>query len=678
MAEKTLYEQLSKPLPQEKNGKESKKSEEFEIELCSISDEQQEVAKHMKLYLMDEDEIEDLAFLRKRHTELDASRPDENWEIYWKQFESQVIFLNDGRANVNMPIEKATIRNKLADEESTKAMVTFVPTEENDIYKIDITRNVWNFVWGEANTDMEISKHRLQSKIFGTSIWYETLNKEIETKYQPRILENGEVVGDAKIVQKSWLGGKMLDIRNCWIDNVASIAEANDCFIAQRDVSFDEIRALKLDPNYNADAIDRLLATSALRKRGERANANATFTTDEEIIDSTEGKFNLMHYYSKSKGMYVVCDDAFTVIIRSGVNPYPHGGLPISVLVDHEKPYSIYGYGECELLQSTKYERNEIRNQILDGVRIGNTMNLLVGSGVAFKDNELVGGMMNVWNVEGDQNQARFLQSPQINSGLFNVDQMLSTDATWITGVDNNSLAGSPSKTAFEARLQEQNKLKGISMSLRQFDYWLQDMARQRLANIQFFLPTTTGRKILGDKYADKFRTIAFQDMEGEDLNTVGIGGKIVKKGVKLNKRSGKTFFFELTPDEIMSNLDVQVRTPTTTPILKDVQRAELKEFVGTLLVNYQVPEVQAVLKQIDWDKVVKEIFKESGFDPSEYFVKTEAPDEGKNAIKNILSGLPLPAKSMFQNKPDKEEMQARGIMQPQQQPGQVPAPAVQ
>lgn len=649
MAEKTLYTQESKNIP-------PKQEEEFEIELKSITDEQHEAQEYMKLSLFeaeDEELTESRGFLQKRHTDLDASRPDEKWDVQYKQYRAEVVYLPDGRANINLPIEKASIRNKLADEESTRSMVTFVPTEPDDIYKVDITKQTWDFVWGEGNTDYEISKHRLQSKIFGTSIWLETLHKEIQTKYQPVIKENGYIEGEAKIVTKSWLRGKMIDIRDVWIDNVPSIEEADDCFILERDISFSQLRALKLDKNYNADAIDRLLATAALRKRGERVNSNQSFTTDEELMDSTEGKFNLFHYYSKSKGMYVVVDDTFSVIIRSGVNPYPHGELPISVLVDHRNPYSIYGYGECELLESTKYERNETRNQITDGVRISNTMNLLMGSGVTFQDNELVGGIMNVWNVDGDQNQARFLQSPSLNSSIFQLEQMLSTDATWITGIDNNSLAGSTTKTAFEARLQEQNKLKGISMSLREFDYWLQSMARQRLANIQFFLPTTTGRKILGGDLEGKIRTISLPNVKKREMKTVNSKGKPVTKGYAFDKKEGHTEFFELSPDIINSSLDVQVRTPTTTPILKDVQRAEMKDFIGTLLVNYQVPEVQAVLKKIDWDKVVKKEFTESGFDPSEYFIESEAPDEGKNAIKNILGDLPLPMKSLGQKQVD-------------------------
>ncbi len=668
MAEDSLYIQTSKNLP--KNGE-----EDSEIELISNNDAQEKLQRTLKLSLVnsdDEEGRETCSYLMKLFTDLDASRPDEKWDIRHKQFISEVQYLQDGRANINLSIEKATIRNKLADEESTRTMVTFIPTEPDDIYKVDITKVAWDFVWGESNTDFEITKHRLQAKVFGTSWWEESLHKEIQVKYTPKMGKDGEIIGEQKVVTKSWLRGRMLDIRNVWVDNVPEFEDADVCFILERGLNFNQVEALKLNKNYDADAIDRLLTRSALRKRGENARSNAQFTTDEERIDSTEGKYNLMHFYCKSKGMYVVTDDGFNEAIRSGVNPYPHGGLPISPLVDHRNLYSIYGYGECELLESTKYERNEIRNQIMDGGRISNTMNLLLGQDVHFQDNETIGGIMNVWNVEGDSNQAKFLQSPGLNSAIFKIDEILQTDATWITGIDNNALAGNPTKTAFEARLQEQTKLKGIGMALREFDYWLNIMGRQRLANIQFFLPSTTGRKIIGEQNAKKFRSIAVQDVTQSPLMGIDKQGKAVSKGIEVKKQEGNTEFFELTPDAIMSNLDFRAETPTTTPILHDIQRSEIKDFISTLLVNYQVPEVAAELKKIQWGKLIKGEFQEAGYDPNEYFDDGTAEAKQKEAIQSIMSSLPKPTIPMGQ--PQGQDQALSSIMAARPQPAQPTA----
>lgn len=630
MAEPSLYQYKSKPTKEK-------------VELAR--DYQEE---YMKVTFMPDDEkkLKTKAYLSKRFDDMDMSRPDDDWEIRYKQFIADVLYTEDGRANINLPIEKATIRNKVADEQSMKAIVNFMPTEPNDIYRVDITKVVWDFVWQEANTDYEITKHRLQTKVFGTSIWWEGVHKEIFTKYEPVIDENGKITGRVREVTKSWLEGKPVDIRDVWIDPVADMADAVDCFIIERDLTFEALEGLKKDPNFDAEAIDRLLASARPKSRSDNDRGSRPFSTAEESIDMSDTKFNLYHYYNKQKGMYIVIDDSFSHIIREGVLPFTHGELPITVLVDHRNLYSIYGYGECELLESTKYERNEIRNQILDGVRISNTMNLLLGEGIAFQGNETVGGIMNVWNVEGNPQQAQFLQTPHLDGAIFNVDQMLQNDATWITGIDNNSLAGAPTKTAFEARLQEQTKLKGISVSLREFDFWLRDMARQRLANIQTFLPTTTGKVIIGEQNEEKYRTIAIKDKIKKTLHGIDKKGNLKEMGVTFEDAEGETEFFELTPELLQSHLDVQVETPTTTPILRDIQNHEVGELINTLLTTAQTPQGQEILKKVDFLALIKRQFRDKGYDPEE-FIEEAAPEQKKADLRQkLLQDIPKPPKT--------------------------------
>lgn len=634
--EKTLYNQIS-----------TKTNEK--VVLARTYEQEHAVPQRVFFEQDGEKKEKTRGFLRKRHAELDASRPDQKWEMRHKQFEAKVVMLEDGRANINLPIEKATIENKLADMESMPPIVNFIPTAEDDVNKIGVTKVIWDYVWVEGDTKREITKHRLQSQIMGTSIWFEGLEKEIETKYVPKIGKDGKVTGEVKVVTKSWLGGYMLDLRDVWIDTVSDINRANDCFILERGLSDEALENLKKDPNFNADAIDVLLAKATTQKRGQTANGGQVFTTDEELQDNTDCKYNLMHYYHKEKGMYVVSDDNFDVIIREGVNPYPHGKLPITLLVDHRNLYSIYGYGECELLESTKYERNEIRNQILDGTRISNTMNLLVGENAAFLDNEMVGGIMNIWNVEGNSNDAKFLQSPSPNAAIFNVDEILKHDGTWITGIDNNSLVGAGTKTAFEAELQERTKLKRIAMSLMEFDYWLRDMARQRLANIQFFMPSTTGKRIVGTENAEKFRTIAVQGMAKKPIKRIGKNKKPVEVGLDFEKKEGSYAFFELTPDLIASNLDVSVETPATTPILKNIQRQSIKTFLGILLANANHPAVAQILQGVNFEKMIGEEFREAGLDPEEYMNTAGEETSRKNVFESVMGGIPAPGMTQGQ-----------------------------
>lgn len=597
--------------------------------------------KKPRLYMEDEDNKKTSSFLQGCFTNADSSRPDNDWDICYYQWESEVLYTEDGKANINLAIEKAVIRNKLADMNSMKTMVNFLPTEEDDIYKVDLTKVLWNFTAAESDLEYQLSKHKRQALVFGSSPWLEGVKKEISTRYEPTINEEGKINGEIKTVIQSYIEGHSLDIRDVWFDPVPDWKDAQYVFWIQRGLLYEDIEALKLDPNYDAEAIDCLLDEMSTNNRSTTTNGSRPFTTLEEEQDSTKMKYDLMHFVHKKKGIYIVSDCTFQHIIRNGVSPYPHRELPITMLVDHRDLFSMYGYGECRLLRSTKYERNEIRNQILDGVRIGNTMNLLVGESVSFEGNETIGGIMNVWNVKGNSNDAKFLQSPQINSGLFNVDTMLQSDATWLTSIDVNSLAGSPTKTAFEAGLQEQTKLKGIAECVREFDFWYRDFARQRVKNIQFFMPTTTGKAILGEENMEKYRTIAIKDKAKRALYKIDKKGEPKPAGFTFDDEEDNTEFFQLTPDLIASSCDVSVETQTTTPILRDVRSHQAGELIQKIINTAQTPEGAALVKDYDLKKLLDREFTDIGFDPDEFTKEQPEGDEKEKIGAEVIADLP-------------------------------------
>ena len=100
-------------------------------------DTKKELIKDMKvsLFVDNESEEETKHFLAMRWQEMDDSRPDDEWDIRLKQYNADLVWREDGLANTNLPIEFATIRNKIADIQSGKTVVNLIPTEKDDIYK---------------------------------------------------------------------------------------------------------------------------------------------------------------------------------------------------------------------------------------------------------------------------------------------------------------------------------------------------------------------------------------------------------------------------------------------------------------------------------------------------------------------------------------------------------------
>ncbi len=608
----------------------------------------EELRKQMtvKLYPTSENDDKTNGFLDKQFQKAEESRPDRDWATRQLQFEAQTLWNDDNTAETNLPIEFATIRNKMADEESQKPIFTFVPVEKDDVNKVDVTKELWDFVWTEADTDKEVTTHKLSKNIFGTGIWFEGMHKEIKTEFLPKVDDEGVVTGEAKLTTLSWLKGFALDIRDVYIDPVHDLEVATYCFIYQRNVSKETLENLKNDKNYISEKIDE-----AIQKGSVQQNDKKVFVTKEETETNDEQpeKWTLEHYYNKEKGIYIV-RTTDKIIIREGVIPFAHGELPISIEVDHQNPFSMYGRGECELLESTKYERNVQRNMMIDRSRRSNDVKVALGAGLSLEEQGFIDDVTQVMSFDGDMSQFQYLKPPPADNTLQAIDDILRSDATWITGIDINSLTGVQTKTAFEARLQEQTKLKGIAVSLRQSDYFFVRMARQRLANIQLWLPITTGRKILG---TSKFRTIPLVDKQKEQIMGLDKDNKAEEVGVKFIDKEGVTEFLQLTPKMIRSNMDVQVTTPSTTSILKDLNSLELQDL--SRLILEIAPFKPDVMETFDFDMLIEERIQAIGKNPSDFIGKAGDQKAIQDTRKEVLEDVPLPPKVPGQ--PEREQL---------------------
>lgn len=625
--DQSLYQTISKP------------ADKGDIKLIDKDDQPMVI----KMFPQSEDDKKTIGFLNQRFSDMEESRPDHLWEIRQAQFEALTSWNDDNTAETNLPIEFATIRNKMADALSQKPIFTFEAVEKDDINKVNITEQLWEFVWNEADSDKELFDLFLATYIFGTGFWFEGMHKERRTEFLPKVDNEGVVTGEAKQTVRSWLKGFALDIRDVYVDPVHDIELASDCFILERNVSKETLKNLKDDKNYNPEQIDM-----ALRMDHSQQNDKKVFTTKEEdhTNDDQKGKYILYHYYNKEKGVYVVSVDR-RIIIREGVIPFAHGELPISVLLDHKNPFSLYGRGECELLESTKYERNVQRNMMVDRSRRANDVKVAIGQGLSLEEQGFIDEVTQVLSFDGDLSQFQYLRPPPSDSSLFNVDEILRKDATWITGIDNDALFGQPQRTAFEARLQEQNKLKGVNVSLKLADFFFKRMAIQRVSNIQLWLPITTGRKIIG---TSKFRTIPIKDTTIEPSKSLKEkDGKFSAEetGFKFIDTPGLTAFLELTPERIRSNVDVQVTTPSTSPVLKDLNNLELQQLSNLII---EVAQVQPeVIKKFDFDKLISERIEAIGKNPQDFQIKVGEDKSIQDTRQQVLEDLPLPFKTRVQ-----------------------------
>ena len=181
---------------------------------------------------------------------------------------------------------------------------------------------------------------------------------------------------------------------------------------------------------------------------------------------------------------------------------------------------------------------------------------------------------------------------------------------------------------------------------MRQYDYFLTRMARQRLANIQFWLPKTTGKQILGNAMPneDDYRTIPFHNKESEPVMGINKSSKKLEdKSVRLVDKDGQTEFLELTPKVIQSNFDILVTTPTTTPILRELDQFDMQEIFNTLMQMAQTEQGQEILNGFDFLEYYKDLIKQKGFDPDKY-LKDDVKEKDMQELRaSLLEDLPAP-----------------------------------
>lgn len=579
-----------------------------------------------------------LSWLESRWLEQDGARDDADWDLRMIQEESRTLWNEDGTANVNLPIERAQARLKEGDETAQKPNIKFLPTEKDDVAKVEITEEIFDFVWREGKTDEELTKLRQCKRIFGTAVWKEFVKTDQITRWVlDRPTSDGKINGTHKLIKRSWLMGKMVDIRNMWFDGVHNQDDISDCFEAEVDISRDRLEALKEDSNYKN--IEEALNTQPL---SESIRSKVFFTSEEERrqVQLKDAKFIIWSYYNKDKGMFIQMVN-FDIIIRESVNPCPTGGIPYVIVVDEPKYMSLYGRGLYEQLETAKYEMNTLTNQLIDLVRESSTNTLLLGDDASIDDAQIINGVGRILSIDGGGYQ--WSTPPQSNKGLEGVRSVLEKDAAMSTGIDAYSVQGDTARTLGQEEIREVNRLKSMVVSINAYNYFLVRMANLRLAYIQFYLPRTTGRNIIGNK---KLRTIPIKNKKIKEIKGVDAKtGEIVDQGITFEEKDGFTDFLELSTEKIMSNIDIEIETPVTSTALKQIKKLRNQEIFDAVVKMLQIdPSLTTEFKKFIRQSL-NELVDLAGGDPDKFFDPESKGKEKSDVRGKVLGDMPMPPK---------------------------------
>lgn len=553
-------------------------SEVTEKELAPLDRKQEQV----QITVSPEDK-KTVDFVLERYNKMRRKRgkKDRMWPIYQRQFEALFIPYADWRARSNVPLEYAITENFVAEAIQRKTLFELQATNNEDAEKKEAMNAVWDYDWTTRNREKEILKNEYTTAIFGSSVLYNGFEVHKKVIMDPDVNELWETTFTKKMMIEADIIAENCDLRYFYADDrVDDFEDAIDCVYIQY-LTPDFVQNLKYNGMYKN--IDQMTVTY---------KKDIVYRTNEETYDRGD-IVELMHYWNKESDEYIVVMNR-QVIIRQHPNPYAHKQLPFTIRQYSYNPNSIYGRGLCEILTNFKSEINNLKEMIMDWIRRSNNSVFALGGDLSFDSEEF--GFNNSFVRFNGQLAGNFqeITAQQPNSAIFNYLQELYRDIAIYAGIDPSSILWQPSKTAFEVAVQTESSLKRVNVVLKNRDMAMARFGKMHLSNLMQFFPLKMARGICWDETEEEYPTIPIKWKEMIDWRFVD------KEGV---------YPFEVTPESIRSQYDLEVRTNLNTPTLRQLERENYTAFFRAV---WEISQI-ATTNQ-DLQKALPDITKEMAF----------------------------------------------------------------
>jgi hypothetical protein len=542
-------------MPKPLDGVESPKTDKEPLDMLKV----EEPVAHRN----DEEESKLLGYVMGRFYKMVSKRTqiDRFWQMYQMQFESLYIPYTDGRTRSNVPLEWAIIELFVSEAQSRKSVPTFEAVGGSDIPKEEVIKRVWESVRKKSFMDEELLKAEYLTAIFGTSMYLNNFEQKARVIQDPDFV-NGKLIGVKKMLTQNEIQIKALDIRNVYFDErVTDYRDANDCIYIQY-LTPEEAKAFAIEGG-GWKNVDSLTTTT---------KANQAYWTNEERGMQNSGLIEFIHYYNKNSDRWVVVGNRQT-INKDTFIPFAHKELPITPRQYGYNPHSLYGRGLCEALLNFKSQINTLNEMIMDGVKRSNNSMFAIGAGLTF-DGESFGFNNTLVKFEGQLNDANFreLSGKPPDAAIFNYLRQLLSDIAIYVGIDPTAIVGQASSTAFETAVKQESALKRVNVVLQNRDMALKQVFKKHLQNIQQFFPVKTAKGLL--EINDDGKTVPGKEehpsiiLEGEKY----VNGEFIQFDGK--------FPFEVKPEYIRGQIDVEVSTNFNAPTLRQLKRQNLQDFV--------------------------------------------------------------------------------------------------
>jgi hypothetical protein len=479
-----------------------------------------------------------------------------------------------GRAKLYIPYVFATIETIIPRLVGSKPKIEAVPREANDIEKAKMNNNLFNYQWDEMEMKALLKLWVKQTLIYGTGIvklsWLFAETKK-EPVVMPEEVLGGEIETEVKIDKPN---AELVDLFDFYIDpNATTIDDAS--YIIHR--SERDLKELQDNPNYTVPKglVSQVSEDSYKIQRDAILGLVKPKDINSKKIEVLEFWGDYDFGKGKEPALIVVANNQ---LLRAEPNPYAHKQKPFIKMEDTQIPFSFWGIGEVEQMESLQYELNDIRNQRMDNVTLilNRMWKVLKGQ---VDEEDLVSQAGQIVHVDNMDALDAF-ETPDVTGSAYNEETLVKSDMQLVSGVNDITAGGAQGGGKGEAGVSNQTAT-GIALLQEagnaRFKYKLDNIedalvsfGKQLLALNQQFLDTPRTLRIVGDGY---------------------------------------TKWVDIEPDNIIGEYDITVEAGSTQPMNKSVRRAEARELLQTIMPLVQIgidikPIIRNLLQTYDFTNI--------------------------------------------------------------------------
>lgn len=577
----------------------------------------------------------------RRLSIMKGARQENNQEERWKAWQRQYEAWRppkglDWQSNIVPPFTTSVVESALSEQVDQNLMPVIGARTREDVPKATVLNFANKYIWDVGYGSVELYKAQKQQLILGTTFWQEYYLQqkqkvEVLTKFNPKT--GKEEFEEVEMLDFDDCYGEAVNLWDLWWDPNARAVNvgphrAQDV-IRRNIIHIDNFKNTFVGSRWDKFNLARFV------KPGGDTNYYEFYKPSLGTDHGSQVEV-LWHWIRQPDRLVITANDIPFFI---GPKPYNHKRLPFARGVDLLNPWSIYGKGEPQLLESIQDELTTMRRMRLDRQKMDIYKMIFISNRETLSAQDLIPAPMKPVYVDEIENVKEFAHS-DINPSAYREEVLLKEDGTRVTGVDDAAQSvGRQASTATESAILKEATLKRLRTKI-----WLTSrilltgLLELRVPNIIQFYSVPKIRQIMGKDAIDKWNKIKQADMEGrllqqgtqffeQEFRTIKTKNKKLQKlqngEIQILDERGDHFFM-ITPDVLVPKkaFTYELSGQPTVPLSKPLLQQKVNELFAS-------PVMIAAMERghIDVAKVADKMLEINDFDRDD-FVSLEAKQQ--------------------------------------------------